>query len=83
MGRGQTSHIWTDFANTRKNRPKSRFFENYILGLDIRYTVKYTPWAWPSGTLSGEGLYLTVYHLFRPNTDTILCNPINRYFLYA
>ena len=28
------------------------------------------PWALPSGTPIGEGLYLTVYPTSRPNTDT-------------
>ena len=40
-----------------------------VLGLDSGYTVKYTPR--PSGTPSGKGVYLTVYPLSRPNTDTV------------
>ena len=32
------------------------------------------PWALPSGTPSGKGVYLTVYPESRPNTDTICCN---------
>ena len=31
----------------------------------------------PSGTPSGKGLYLTVYHLSRPNTDTVQCGSVN------
>ena len=48
-----------------------------VLGLDSGYTVKYNPlpsefpWALPSGTPSGKGLYLTVYPSSRPNTDTV------------
>ena len=30
------------------------------------------PWALPSGTSSGKGLYLTVYPSSHPNTDRIL-----------
>ena len=40
-----------------------------VLGLDSRYMVKYNPS--PSGTPSGKGLYLTIYALSRPNTDTV------------
>ena len=36
-----------------------------VLGLDSGYTVKYNPLP------SGKGLYLTVYPLSRPNTDTV------------
>ena len=42
------------------------------------YTVKYTLWlsgfpqALPLGTPSGKWVYLTVYHLSCPNTDTVL-----------
>ena len=48
-----------------------------VLGLDLGYTVKYNlflqefPWASPSGTPSSKGLYLTVYPLYRPNTDIV------------
>ena len=44
-----------------------------VLGLDSRYTVKYTPppSGVPSGTPSGGGVYLTVYPSSRPNTDTL------------
>ena len=35
-----------------------------VLGLDSGYTVKYNPLP------SGKGLYLTVYPMYRPNTDT-------------
>ena len=36
-----------------------------VLGLDSGYTVKYNPLP------SGKGLYLTLYPLSRPNTDTV------------
>ena len=48
-----------------------------VLGLDSGYTVKYNPllrefpWASPSGTPSAKGLYLAVYPLSCPNTDTM------------
>ena len=45
-----------------------------VLGLDLGYTVKYTPLpsgALPSGTPLGGGVYLTVYPSSRPNTDTV------------
>ena len=48
-----------------------------VLGLNSGYTVKYIlcfqefPWALPSGTPSGTGLYLTVYPSSRPYTDTV------------
>ena len=43
-----------------------------VLGLDSGCTVKYNflPSGVPSGTPSGKGLYLAVYPLFCPNTDT-------------
>ena len=47
-----------------------------MLGLDSGYKVKYSPsrsevpLASPSGTPSGEGLYLTVYPSSCPNMDT-------------
>ena len=47
-----------------------------VLGLGSGYMVKYKPLVSevPSGfvlgTPSGKGLYLTVYPLSRPNTDT-------------
>ena len=40
-----------------------------VLGLDSGYTVKYNPL--PSGVPSGKGLYLTLYPLSHPNTDTL------------
>ena len=36
-----------------------------VLGLEVGYTVKYNPLP------SGKGLYLTIYPLSRPNTDTV------------
>ena len=39
-----------------------------LLGLDSGYTVKYSPL--PKGTPSCEGIYLTVFLLSRPYTDT-------------
>ena len=44
-----------------------------ILGLDLGYTVKLSPSPLenPSENPSGERLYLTVYPLSRPNTDTV------------
>ena len=44
-----------------------------VLGLNLEYTVKYTPSpsGLRSGTPSGEGVYLTVYPSSRPNTDTV------------
>ena len=33
--------------------------------------LKEFPRAWPSGTPSGKGLYLTIYPSSRPNTDTV------------
>ena len=51
-----------------------------VLGLNSGYTVKYNPLpsgvpsASPWGTPSGKGLYLTVYPLSRPNTDTVQCS---------
>ena len=46
-----------------------------VLGLDSGYTVKYNhqefPWASSLGTPSDKGLYLTVYPLFRPDTNTL------------
>ena len=48
-----------------------------VLGLDLGYTVRYTPHlqefprALPSGTSSGGGVYLMVYPSSRPNTDTV------------
>ena len=32
--------------------------------------------AWPSGTPSGKGLYLSVYPSSRPNTDTVQSNTV-------
>ena len=58
-----------------------------VLGLDLGYTVKYNPclqefpWALPSGAPSGKGLYLTVYPLSRPNTDTVVL--AGQYFFFA
>ena len=46
--------------------------KNYILsvlGLDSRYTVKYSPLHLE--VPSGKGLYLTVYPLSCPSTDTV------------
>ena len=49
-----------------------------VLGLNSGYTIKYNPLpsGVPSGlalrTVSGKGLYLTVYPSSCPNTDTVL-----------
>ena len=53
-----------------------------VLGLDSGYRVKYhhLPSGLSSGSPSGKGVYLTVYPLSRPNTDTIWINkntPVN------
>ena len=48
-----------------------------VLGINSGYTVKYNPLpadvplGFVLGTPSGKGLYLTVYPLSRPNTDTV------------
>ena len=47
--------------------------EKHIFSV-LGYTVKYTPSpsGVPSGTPEGKGVCLTVYPLYRPNTDTIV-----------
>ena len=64
-----------------------------VLGLDLGCTVKCTPlpfalqeffWASPSGTPSGEGVYLSVYSitlvLIRIQYACLLVNPIKCIF---
>ena len=38
---------------------------------NIPLCLQELPWALPSGTPSGKGVYLTVYPSSRPNTDTV------------
>ena len=47
-----------------------------VLGLDSGYTFNYNPLpsGVPSGTTLGKGLYLTVYPLSCPNTDSFSIN---------
>ena len=51
---------------------------------NITLCLQENSWAWPSGTPSGKGLYLTTYPLSRPNTDTVyyMSGGISRYVMY-
>ena len=44
---------------------------NQYIRSNIPLGLKEFPWASPSGTPSGEGVYLTVYPMSCPNTDTV------------
>ena len=50
-----------------------------VLGLNSVYKVKYFFLAMPSGTPSGKGVYLTVYPLSRPHTDTVYLDWSHKY----
>ena len=48
---------------------KVKFHTVSVLGLDLGYTVKYSPLA--EGTPEGEGVYFIVYPELSPNTDIL------------